>query len=434
MFAACVLSYVDRQAVAILIQPIKTAFNLSDTQIGLLQGFAFALCWSLAMLPLSRSIDRSSRTGIASVCVLIWSLATSACGLVTCYPLFVLARAGTAISEAGVNPAALSIFADLFDSRRLQRANSVFYVGPYLGGGLALLVGGAALNYFTGIVVSWPPALAAIAPWRWVMIVLGIPGAFLFVLMRLTVREPKRQEVEQIDTMLDNVPTLAMAWKHIFVEHPFLRWHFSAYVFVVGVYYSLVTWFPTVMIRDFGLSARAVGGYLGPVYIVAGITGAMSVPLLLRSATGEDLLSRVFNLQASLAALLIPLTATASLAGNLTMMLVLYGASTFIGSMLVATIATPLQLTMPNRIRGQSMALMAFVTAVIGGGLGPVIVGLLADHVYVGQAGLGTALSITCASAATFGFVLLILTQRNWLLTQTRNRLIKRPTYFVPPR
>ncbi|NML30520.1 MFS transporter [Paraburkholderia antibiotica] len=418
LFLACVLSYADRQSVAILIQPIKLEFGLSDTQIGLVQGLAFAMCWAVAMLPLSRVIDRSSRTRLSAICLLIWSIATVLCGVVPTFWLFVLARAGTAISEAGINPAALSIFADLFDSKKLQRANSFFYVGPYVGGGIALLVGGTLFQMLSSSTASaWLPhfLFTTLSPWRWVMIALGAPGIALFLLMVLTVRDVGRTR-----SNTQSVPNRAESNWHatlaeIFIARPFVKWYFASGIFVVALFYSLVTWFPTVMIRSFASNPHFVGGHLGPIYICAGVAGALIAGLLLKNDTTEGLLLRTLNLQVGLGIALIPIFVLSFFAATVTQFFWLYGAMTFVCSMLVSTVATPIQLTMPNRLRGQTIAVSAFITSIVGGGLGPVSVGYLADRLGTGRDALASALFTSCVVWSAVAVVLLVIARHRIL-------------------
>src|SRR6201985_3052935 len=137
-FVCFAFSYLDRQIVSILVQPIKLTLGITDTQIGLLQGFSFTMCYATAGVFVARLVDRANRVRLIAVCVAIWAISTALCGFATSFAELLAARAGTAIAEAALSPAALSIFSDIFPPRKVTRASSVFMLGPYIGGGLAL--------------------------------------------------------------------------------------------------------------------------------------------------------------------------------------------------------------------------------------------------------------------------------------------------------
>jgi MFS family permease len=238
-FVCFAFSYLDRQVVSILVQPIKQSLSLTDTQIGLLQGLSFTMCYATAGVFVARLVDRANRVKLIAACIAIWAISTTACGFATNFPELLVARAGTAIAEAALSPAALSIFSDIFAPRRVARASSVFMLGPYVGGGLALFGGGMLLSAAAaGGGNAW---LAAhnIAPWQAVFIAVGLPGLVLAMLVALTVREPQRREVlAHAARAEDEVPSLKDVLSELFVRNRFCLAYFAAYVALITLFYS----------------------------------------------------------------------------------------------------------------------------------------------------------------------------------------------------
>ncbi len=151
------------------------------------------MCYATADVFVARLVDRANRVKLIAVCVAIWAVSTALCGFATSFAELLAARAGTAIAEAALSPAALSIFSDIFAPRKVARASSVFMLGPYIGGGLALFCGGMLLSATRGDVSIWL-ASHGFAPWQAVFVLVGAPGFVLAALVAFTVREPARHE------------------------------------------------------------------------------------------------------------------------------------------------------------------------------------------------------------------------------------------------
>lgn len=142
LFVAYIFSFIDRMIIGLLVKPIKADMGLSDTQISLLQGMAFALFFTLAGLPIGRLIDRAPRMRVVAAGIALWSVMTALCGAVTSYGQFFAARMGVGVGEAVLSPAAYSIISDSFPRRRLGVAMGVYGLGSAIGAGLAFMIGG----------------------------------------------------------------------------------------------------------------------------------------------------------------------------------------------------------------------------------------------------------------------------------------------------
>lgn len=190
---AYIFSYVDRQILVLMIEPIKADLNLTDTQFSLLHGLAFSLFYALIGLPIVYLADRFSRPAIISMGIIIWSIATAACGLSKNFIQLFLSRMSVGVGEAVLSPAAYSIFSNLFSKRQLGRAVGVYSIGSFIGGGLAFLVGGYVISLLKGTTLVDIPILGMLRPWQVAFIIVGLPGVLIGIVFALTVRDPERQ-------------------------------------------------------------------------------------------------------------------------------------------------------------------------------------------------------------------------------------------------
>src|SRR6478735_2699488 len=172
-------AFVDRQILGLLVGPIRRDLGISDAQMGILYGLAFALCYTLLGIPLGRAADRASRRVIIGVGIAAWSVMTVLCGVARSYDQLLLTRFGVAIGEAALAATALSVYT----------------LGVYLGAGLANLVGGLLVSRFGTAPVVWP-VVGEVRPWQQVFVAVGLPGIVVALLMA-TIREPMRHETGQ---------------------------------------------------------------------------------------------------------------------------------------------------------------------------------------------------------------------------------------------
>lgn len=404
-FVCFAFSYLDRQVVSILVQPIKQTLALTDTQIGLMQGISFTLCYATAGVFVARRVDRSNRVRLIAACVAIWAVSTMLCGFATNFAELLLARAGTAVAEAALSPAALSIFSDLFPPRNVTRASSVFMLGPYIGGGTALFGGGMLLAAGSERHGSAWLANYGLAPWQAVFVAVGLPGLLLAGLVLLTVREPQRRDLAGAGGAGDDaLPSMLDVVRELFVHNRFCLPYFAAYIALITLFYAHAAWFPTLLVRRFQLDARTVGQLAAPAYMIGGMLGVVCAGLLAARATDQSALRRVLGLSACAAAGLIPAALAMPLTDSSTIAVWLYGGCAFAASMAMALAPVPLQIVLPNRMRGRAIALLVFMTNAISGSVGPFAVGALNEH--LGQTGrsLGMALAFVGGIAAILSF------------------------------
>ena len=421
-FLCFAFSYLDRQIVSILVQPIKQSLALTDTQIGLLQGLSFTLCYATAGVFVARLVDRTNRVKLIAACIAIWAISTTACGFASNFAELLMARAGTAIAEAALSPAALSIFSDIFAPRRVARASSVFMLGPYVGGGVALFGGGLLLSSMHGESSAWL-ASYGVAPWQAVFVVVGLPGLVLAALVALTVREPARREAfGEAAQAQDDMPALSDVVRELFVRNRFCLPYFAAYVALITLFYSHAAWFPTLLMRHFHLAPKAVGQMAAPAYMIGGTLGIACAGMLATRVTDDSTLRKVLGFSAGAVGVLVPVAVAMPLVGDSTVAILLYGLCAFMASIAMGLAPVPLQIAVPNRMRGRSLALLVFMTNAISGGVGPLAVGYLTEHLGHMTNSLGVALAVTGGVSAVFGAVLYLLAMRRVPVANTLAR------------
>jgi MFS family permease len=401
-------SFMDRQILPMLLEPVRHALSMSDTQIGMLQGLAFSTFYACAGIPLGWMVDRYHRVGIVAVCVAAWGVATAACGLCTNFGQLLVARTGTAIGEAGCSPASWSILSDLLSGRALLRATAIYNCGPYLGGGLALILGSLALHYFTGIGGLTLPFIGHFEAWQAVFVVVGLPGLVLGALI-LTLREPRRRDLGVLKADISTRATLAVLF-----GSSQLMYFFAGSVFVTSGFYILLTWFPSVMIREGFGTASTVGRPLGVLFLAVGLASCFLSQFLVRKLDNRDLLSPLLKRLAVVLVIQVPLVLAFALINTSIAGYCFYASEVAIFAAFTTFMGSPIQLIVPNRMRGRVTGFYLVSNNVLGATLGPAAVGALSDRMKANQHGLeiGFVTMICLSSVCATVFIYLCSTRR----------------------
>ena len=178
------LSFIDRQILSLLVKPIQQDLGINDTEMGLLQGAAFGIFYTLLGLPMGWLADRISRRNLIAVGIFFWSLMTALCAVARSFGSLFFARMGVGVGEATLAPSAFSMISDYFPRERLGTALSVYSAGIFIGAGLALIVGGTVVSAVSNIPAITMPVLGTIASWRLTFLIVGLPGVFNDYLFR----------------------------------------------------------------------------------------------------------------------------------------------------------------------------------------------------------------------------------------------------------
>jgi len=387
-----VFSLIDRLVINLLVDPIKADLGLSDLQIALIQGPAFAVLYATAGAPLGRLADVVSRRGLASIAIGFWSVCTAFTGMAGSFATLALARVGVGVGEAALTPTAYSLFADSFDRARLGRAIAVYTAGGALGSGLALLGGGLIYALFES-------AALGIAPWRLTLVAVGLPGLLLAVLILMLVTEPARRDGDA------RIPVRHVL-RHVLAGSGFYGWTFLSYAALATLLYAFMAWAPSYLVRGFTLTPGQAGIYFGGGMLVAGVAGPMLAGALADRFVGRFgacaplRVMRIGFVCAAASVLILPLGVDAVGAA---MLLGLIG---FFATGMLGLPPVALQLATPGNMRGLVSGINLMIGNLIGLGLGPVTVALLSSRMGVG---LGAALAIVVCASALVGVVATVL-------------------------
>lgn len=401
LMIAYVLSFIDRQILNLLVEPIRRDLVISDTQMSLLMGLSFALFYTVCGIPLGRLADTKSRRGLIAVGVLFWSAATAACGMAKLYWQFLICRIGVGVGEAALSPAAYSLIADSFPPERRATAISVYSMGVYLGSGIAFLLGGLVIKFASAQGDVILPVIGHVRPWQLIFLILGAAGV-LFTLLMLAVREPARRGVGAGVA----VP-LAEVGRYIRNNRRTVLCHNFGFAGLAFAGYGSGAWIPTFYIRTYGWDAGQVGIVYGSIVAVFGCLGIVFGGRLAdwMSKRGRSDANMRVGLIAAIGAL--PFVVSFPLLDNAVMVSVLMAPTVFFLSMPFGVAPAAIQEIMPNSMRGQASAIYLFVITLIGLGLGPTAVALVTDFVFASDQALRYSLLIVTAIAVVSSIVLL---------------------------
>ncbi|MBT4741202.1 MAG: MFS transporter [Rhodospirillaceae bacterium] len=404
---AAVISFIDRQIISLLVDPIKADLGISDTQVSLLQGFAFALFYSAAAIPMGRLVDAKNRKNIILAGMVLWSFATAFCGLAKVFWQLFVSRMLVGVGEATLSPAGFSILADYFPRKSLTRALSVFTGSSFLGTGIALLVGGFVISKMTEIGPVDLGILGTIRPWQMTFMIVSVPGLLFALMVWLLVREPPRLGVAKNTQQKDEALSMRQAWQYLIDHKTVILPVVFGFTFLTVAMFSVSAWVPAYFMRTHGMTAGEIGSIFGLYFVTLGSAGVISGGLLsdwLKSRGYNDSNMRAGFISALLAT---PFLATFTLVPDKDLSLILLAPVVFFGTMPFGTGPSALPLIVPNRLRGQMVAIYLLVANVIGQGGGPFLVAVFTDYV-LGDANLiRYSISIVCPTVMLIGAAIL---------------------------
>ena len=371
---AYAFSFLDRQVLSLLVEPIKRDLGLSDTEISLLQGFSFALFNALGGLPIGRLVDNGRRMTIIPIGIAFWSLATAGCGLVRGFAGLLLCRMAVGVGEASLTPSAYSVIADAVPQKRLGLALGIFSMGVHLGAGLAFVLGGALVaSLSTGGGPDWP-LVGRLHPWQATFVVVGLPG-LLVAAWTATLREPARRGAGPTPLPLREVLAYFRA------NARSLTALMLCAAFASMTSYGITAWSPSFLVRTFGWSIAEAGRSYGAIVIVCGMLGVVAGGLVGDRLVARGVRNGRLMVMAAASACALPFTVAAPLMGDPTTALLLMAPATFLGTVTIGTGPAALQEILPNRMRGLGTSLAVLVVNLIGLGLGPTLIALMTDYV-----------------------------------------------------
>lgn len=397
---AYIFSFVDRQILALMIQPIRKDLAISDTQFSLLHGLAFSIFYATMGVPIARLADQRSRPAIISAGVFLWSLATAATGLGRNFIQIFIARMGVGVGEAALSPAAYSMIADLFPKKTLGRALAVYSIGSFIGGGLAYLIGGAVVGAVGENETSVLPIIGEIRSWQLVFFAVGLPGVLLAIIFALTVRDPTR-------TTSQNSASVSDVFSFIFEKRDFFIAHYGGFTLCALALFALMSWTPAYLIRVHSLSTAETGVILGVTLLLANVGGVLASGWL--TDHFEHRGRKDASMRAGMigAACLIPPIILFSFSPNLTVAVALIAIALFFASFPLATSAAAMQIVAPSDMRAQISALFLFSNSIFGLAVGGTLIGLTTDYIFHDDKMVGHSVSLIGGLAAIGAALLL---------------------------
>jgi MFS family permease len=386
---AYILSFVDRYILGLLVEPIKADLGLTDTQIGLLLGPAFALFYATMGLPFGYLADKQRRTWIVGFGVALWSAATAFSGIARNFTQMFVARMSVGIGEATLSPCAMSMIADSFPPEGRGKPIAVYSTAMSVGAAVASFVGAAILTWAKSGEQIEVPLLGFIAPWQFSFLVVGLPGLGLSLLFFL-MREPMRRTIQtSTEAQTGSFPETL---RYVGKRFPTFFGFVSVFCLMTIIAYSQ-GWNPAMFERTWGwepatyafwnaviLLATApltinVAGWLSDKYSAQ---GKYETPLLIAMAGG------VLMVPTGIAAPLMP-------SGEIAFVMLTFNT---VGAAMVSAVGvTALLHIVPDTMRGQIVALYYMCMSIAGLMLGPTAVGLLSDNVF-GNEGLRYAVAL----------------------------------------
>ena len=415
---AYIFSFIDRQVIALLVQPIRADLQISDTEFSLLGGLAFAIFYAIMGLPIARLADTKSRPLIIAVGIFVWSIATAVCGTARSFGQLFVARMGVGVGEAALSPAAYSMISDSFPLSKLGLALGIYSIGSFIGAGLAYLIGGAAIEWVSQFGEISVPVIGIVKPWQMAFFMVGIPGVIVAALFLLTVRDPERKGAStkrHAGYPITEVLSYIKSHKITFASH------YLGFGFLALSLFALLSWAPAFFIRNYGLSAKEVGVYLGSMVLISNTTGALFSGWL------TDFFTRKGHVDASLRSgivgglgLVIPAALFSSM-GELHNTILVFGLGMFFASFPMATSAAALQIMAPNQMRAQVTALFFVAMNLLGITGGSTLVALCTDYLFQEDVAVGYSMSIIASAAGLTGAVLLFLGLKHFRRTVNAN-------------
>lgn len=411
-------SFIDRQILSLLVEPIREDLGVTDTQVSLLAGLAFSIFYTLMGVPLARLADQSHRRNIIAVGIGSWSIMTAMCGAAQNFWQLFLARIGVGVGEAALSPAAFSMIADYFPKQRLARAISVYSMGVYFGAGLALMIGGMVIRMVSMLPPVELPLVGSIYSWQLTFLFVGLLGLPILLLVFL-IREPLRRGSSS-DTDSSEAASFTELKSFLRANRWTVIWHFAAYSFIgIGII-TYLTWAPTLFIRTYGWDAPKVGLIYGALTFVLGTAGVYTggfVADWLHRRGHPDAILRA-TLYGGIVAL--PVAVATPLAPNENLAVVGLALTTFLLAYPQGLPAAALQVIAPNRLRAQMTALYFLVGNLVALGLGPTIVALVTDYGFGDPMMLRYSMAIVCGVAIPLGIVSVYLSLKPYRASVAR--------------
>lgn len=392
----------DRQIIAIFAVAIQHDLGLSDVQLGLLQGFAFSIIYGTAGFGMAWLADRYSRRLVLFWGIVIWSISCSLAGFANSFSSLFLARLGVGFGEGGLTPGAHSVIRSLFKPEKLAAPIAVYSMGGNLGTGLSFAIGAALINYFQQDGNLFAPLLVDYEPWQVALMVVGLPGLLVAGLTFIIPRNAPEANREKNGSAPRGMTLSAFAASHRLL----LGCHLAGFTLMIMNTYSLLAWTPAYLERSMSLAPSALGGWFFVGFGLMPAIGGLFFGLLVDWMFGRGNRSIHFLCMIAVALTEAALMVAAFNVHDLQHFVLLLSARGFVSGATLICGGASLQMLSPPNLSARMSAIYLFAISGIGGGLGPLMVGFVTEHLLGDHAMVGTSIMMVGASAALSAAVL----------------------------
>jgi len=374
-----------------MVGPIKRDLGgISDTQVSLIMGFAFALFYTLMTYPAGRITDRYNRKNLMTAGIAGWSFMTMLCGAANQYWQLFLARMGVGVGEATLGPASNSALADYFPPERLPIAIGIVASAPFIGQGLANIAGGPLIDYLEATPNYVMPVLGEIYSWQMVLMIVGAPGLLIALAVWFLI-EPERKNKQREDS--NSVP-LSEVWDFILTRKHFFFFVFLGYLCLATQGWSLFSWLVEYFVRNHGWSRTEIGLSYGSIALTLGIAGSVAGGLFASRMIRRGTLDATLRVVLYSTIALFPLAAFLTIVPNPYLALAMLVPVTFCMAMPPGLIIATLQTVSPNELRGQMVAFYLIAVNFLSYSFAPSLPAVISDFVFETEQGLGQAISL----------------------------------------
>lgn len=400
---AMVLSLVDRMVISLLVVPIQEDIGLVDTEIGWIIGVAFGLFYSVMGLPLGWMVDRFHRVRLIAAGIALWSVMTILSGLADSFWELFLARVGVGIGEAVLAPAGWSLLSDILPPQQRARGLSLFQFGAISGTGLGLILGGWIYGISASAAFSSFALLEGLAPWRAVFVVAATLSVPILLLMAF-VTEPR--QAQRTGRALATKAPLLDAWRFLTGHARVLPLLFLAMGGIILMIYSVSSWTPTIVAREFGLPPGTVGTSLGSVILCGGLAGVISGGWLTDLFVKRNKRDIYVNIMLVSVVGAVPCVLAIAGAASYAMLLAAVGVFFFFACLPNGVLVAYIQSATPPAMRGLISAVYVLTVNIVGYLLGPPGVALISRYVTNNDLAQGLALLSVVLGSASFALFL----------------------------
>lgn len=393
LMALYIVSMLDRNIITLLGAAIQQDIGLTDFELSLIYGPAFALFYAGAGLPLGWAVDQFRRRNVIFSMVVLWSFSSLACGFAGSFLSLFTARAGVGSGEAVLHPASQSMLSDLFPPGKLAFAMSVYSVGAKAGQSISFLIGGALATIIAPLGLYALPWMGIqLSGWQAILLIISLPGFLLAALIYL-IPEPARRLGHPSDgnmTYLRYLGLFVRRWR-------FFLFHHLGTVMFLSAFWSVSAWAPAYLERVHHMSTSEVGGLLGVALFVGSMIGMPLHGYLVDRLYRRGVIDAPLRYLVAVALLSLPVGVAAMMVQNPFLSVILIGL--FVGA-IAAYASLPqvaLQIVIPGNARGRAAAVMLLFTGFAGMSIGPVAVGLVNDLVFGNPDKVGLSIAICVA-------------------------------------